>query len=216
MIDFQIVSAKLLLTVQSVSPIRGFLPPSIVAVGVGFDQATEVYYNDIQVEEFIINSPTRMIVRIPESQVGKSFRSLRVLSSAFATKKDAVLYLGLGRPVRTTSGLERLVQAWTMVFLTTPGSDIFDPQSGGGALSIIGRTTDRHGKGVSADLAQSIDRTKTELLRLQSQYPNLPLDEKILDSSLASLSFDPNTTTLLARVELANMLGQSAEVSFKG
>lgn len=216
MIDFQIVSAKILLTVQSVAPIRGFLPPSIVAVGAGFDQATEVLYNEVAVTEFIVNSPTRMIVRIPESQVGKAFRTLRVLSSTFVTKKDALLYLGLGRPVQKTSGLERLVQAWTMVFLTTPGSDIFDPQSGGGAQAIIGRTTDRKGKGVAADLAHAIDRTKTELLRLQAQYPNLPLDEKILNSSLASLSFDPKTTTLMARVELSNMLGQSAEVSFKG
>lgn len=214
--DFQIVSAKIILPVTSIAPIRGFLPIAIVVLGQDFDQATEVHYNGVTVNEFIIQSKTRMIVRVPDSQIGKAFQTLEVVSSTFATKKDALLYLGLERPVRTTSGLERLIQMWTMVFLTTPGSDIFDPQSGGGAQAIIGRTTDKNGKGVAADLAYSIDRTKTELLRLQSKNPNLPLEEKILSSSLASLSFDDKTTTLYARVTLRNMLGQSAEVSFKG
>lgn len=214
--DFQIVSAKVILPVQSFAPIRGFLPVSIVVVGSDFDKTSEVYYNDTLVTEFIVNSPARMVVRVPDSQVGKSFQSIRVLSTAMATKKDAVLSFGIGNPAQFTSGLDRLVQAWAMVFLTTPGSDIFDLESGGGARSIIGRNTDRRGKGVSADLAHAIDRTKTELLRLQSKYPNLPLDEKILNASLASLTFDSKTTSLLARVELSNMMGQAAEVSFKG
>ena len=216
MIDFQIVTAKVILPVQSFAPIRGFLPVSIVVTGSDFDKTTEVFYNDVQVSEFIVNSPTRMIVRVPDSQVGKAFQSIKVLSTALATKKDALLSFGIGRPQSTTSGLERLVQAWAMVFLTTPGSDVFDLQSGGGAQAILGRNTDRVGTGVAADLAHAIERTKTELLRLQSKYPNLPLDEKILNSSLAALSFDSNTTTLFARVELSNMMGQAAEVSFKG
>lgn len=214
--DFQIVSAKIFLPVQSVAPIRGFLPVAVVVIGENFDQATEVHYNNLLVTEFIIQNATRMIVRVPDSQINKVFNSLEVLSNTFATKKDALLYFGLEKPVRVAAGLERLVQAWVMVFLTTPGSDIFDPQSGGGAQAIIGRTTDRNGKGVAADLAYSIDRTKNELLRLQSKYPNLPLEEKILSSNLESMNFEDATTTLFARVTLRNMLGQSAQVSFKG
>lgn len=216
MLDFQIVSAKVLLPVYSVAPIRGFLPISIVVIGDNLDQAKEVFYNNIRVEEYIVNSSTRMVVRVPETQVGKPFNNLRVISTVLNTKKDALLSFGISMPVSAVSGLQRLVQAWSMIFLTTPGSDIFDLQSGGGAQAIIGRTTDKMGTGVSADLAHAIERTKNELLRLQSKYPNLPLEEKILNSNLESLAFDEKTTTLFARVTLQNMVGQSAEVSFTG
>lgn len=215
MIDFKIVSAKVLLKVHSVSPIRGFLPPSLIILGEKMDLTQEVLFNDITVKDFIIASKTRLIVRIPESQIGKELNSLKVFSSAALTRADSELSLEVLRPISTISGMERLVQSWMMIFLTTPGSDVFDPSSGGGAKAIIGRTTDRNHKSVAADLVLSIDRTKNELLRLQAKRQGIPLGERLLSSDLETLNFDESTSVLSAKVSLKNMLGNQAEVAIR-
>lgn len=211
--DFRIVSARVQLRVTSIAPIRGFLPQSFAVVGEDLNKTTEVRYNGIQAEEFVIQTPNRMIVKVPKSQVGKPFSDLRILSSVTVSKKDAVLQLGLDRPLKTVSGIDRLVQSWMLVFMTTPGSDIFSPTSGGGGLSLVGRTTDRTGKGVTADLAMGIEKTKQELLRLQASNQSIPPSERLMTSSLDVVEFDERTTVLSARVNIQNMLGDVAEVS---
>lgn len=211
--DFRIVTAKVVLKTYAVSPIRGFLPPSVVVAGEKLDQATEVQFNGVDAPEFVISSSTRLIVKIPVSQVGKPLTDLKVLSPVSVARQDAVLSFGVTSPPKKISGIDRLVQGWVMIFLTTPGSDIFNPTSGGGGASIIGRSTDRAGKGVAADLSLAIERTKQELLRLQSKNQKIPPSEKLLTSSLDVVQFGADTTVLSARVSIQNMLGDSAEVS---
>ena len=213
MFDFRIAQAKTILNVHSVAPIRGFRPISIVALGQKLNLAQQVEYNSINAPEFIISNPSRMIIRVPDSQIGKEFRSLRVFSSVSLTKTNALVSLSINMPFQKASGIDRLVQCWLMVFMTNPGSDIFDPSTGAGGRSIVGRNTDKTGKGIAADLAQAIEKTQIELLRKQAQTPSLPLSEKLLSSQLQSISFDSNTATLSARVSLMNMLGDAAEVS---
>jgi hypothetical protein len=213
--DFSIISARVLLPVHSIAPIRGFRPPSIVVLGSKLDLTQEVFYNEIKVSEFAVTSSTRLIVRIPESQIGRDFTGIQIFSSVNLTRSTAALSFELPQPMKQVEGLERLIQAWMIVFFTTPGSDVFDPSSGGGVRSIIGRNTDAYGSGVSADLAIAIDRTKSELLRLQSQNSSMPLSEKLLSAELTSMSFDATTTTLNATVSLKNMLGEQAQVSVR-
>lgn len=213
--DFRIVSARILLKVHSVAPIRNFFPPSVIVLGDDLDLTSEVLYNGVTVLEFFKSSSSRLVVRIPDSQVGKSFDSIQVFSSVAIAKRDAVLSLAVRHPVESIQGLDRMIQCWVMIFMTTPGSDVFTPKSGGGGQAIIGRNTDRTGKGVAADLTLAIDRTKTELAQLQAKRGNLPLSEKILSCTLDSTQFDQVTATLSAQVTLKNMLGNQAEVAVR-
>lgn len=100
-----------------------------------------------------------------------------------------------------------------MIFMSTPGSDIFNPTSGGGGAALVGRSTSSDGSSVASALAMAVDRTKNELMVQQSKYPGLPLSERLLSAYLESVSFDKASSTIYARVSLQNMLGNSAEVS---
>jgi hypothetical protein len=211
--DFKIVHARSLLDIFSIAPIRGFSPPSIVVLGTDLNFTSEVLYNGIEATEFVISSSTRLIVRIPPSQVGKDLMDLQVYASRPTLRGDASLVMELTKPFKIVSGLDRLVQSWIMIFLTTPGTDVFSPQSGGGARSIVGSRTDRKQKSAAADLAQAIERTQSELIRLQSQNPAVPPEERLLSSSLESLSHDESTGVLSVRILLKNMVNQSANVS---
>jgi hypothetical protein len=213
--DFRIVHAKSILKVHSVAPIRGFLPPSVVVVGERLDRTREVLYNGLQANEFIVSSASRLIVRIPESQVGKELSDLQVLSSVSLTRLDTLISLELSKPPKQVEGIDRLIQAWLMIFYTTPGSDIFNPSSGGGVQTLIGRSTDRTGKNVAADLVEAIDRTRQELLRIQTGNARIPPSERLLSAELQGIQFDPNSTLLSARVSIRNVLSESAEISIR-
>lgn len=211
--DLRVVQAQSILKVYSVAPIRGFLPLSVIVLGEHLDVTSQVFYNDIIAPEFVAQSSNRLIVRVPSSQIGQAFRSLRAYSGVNLVTQSAILSLKVGNPLSTVEGLDRLIQQWMIVFYTTPGSDIFDPQSGGGGRAIVGRNTDKFGKGVSADLALAIDRTQKELLRLQALTPSVPLSERLLSTQLLALSFDSSNATLSARIALTNMLGNTAEAT---
>lgn len=211
--DFRIVQAKTLLDIYSIAPIRGFNPPSIVVVGSKLNSVSEILYNGVTADEFFVSSDSRIVVRIPPSQVGKDLIDFKAYAGVSILNKSAAVVLELMKPLKPVSGIDRLVQAWMMVFLTTPGSDVFTPSSGGGAATIIGSRTDRRHSSAAADLTVAIERTESEILRLQASRKNVPPEEKLLSSDLESLSFDDATGTLSATVRLKNLINQSAEVS---
>lgn len=211
MMDFQIISSRVLLTVQGVYPIRGFNPPSVMVKGLQLNLTTDVYYNGVEVSEFLVSSPERLIVKIPASELGNVISDLKVFTDAYVSGQPAMLSFDLHQPLRSVEGVQRLVQAWMIVFFTTPGSDVWEPSSGGGVRSIIGRNTNATGAGVSTDLAQAVDRTNTELKRLQSANSSLPLEEKFMSASLQGVNFDESTSTLAATIVIKNVLGESAE-----
>lgn len=213
--DFSIVSAKVILRTTSVSPIRGFLPLSVIVLGEKLDLTKEVFYNGVLAEEFIIASASRLIVRVPLSQVGQQLTSIQATSTVAVSKSSANVVIELSRPIHTVAGMDRLIQSWMMIFLSNPGSDVFTPQSGGGARSLIGRSTDMKSKSVAADLALAIEKTGSEIKKLQAQNKRVPLDERLLSGDLETLSFDEATTVLSATVSIKNMIGSKAEIALR-
>ena len=76
--DFRVVQAKTPLKVTSYAPVRDFSPPAITVLGEEMNKAQEILYNNVEVTEFLIISPRRLLVRIPDSQVGRPLTSLLV------------------------------------------------------------------------------------------------------------------------------------------
>lgn len=213
MFDLRVVNARVLLPVYAVTPLRGFFPPSLLALGRQFDKADAVEMNDVLAKEFAVTGPDRLVVRIPDILVGKPLYSLRVYSTVAVARADAAIEFGLTKPVQKVSGIDRLVQCWLLLFMTTPGSDIFSPKSGGGARSLIGKSTDRQYHSIATDLAMAAERTKNEMLSAQANVQGLPLSEKLLSSDLTQVFFDKLTSELNAVIAIQNMMGQQAQVT---
>lgn len=213
MLDFKILTAKIQLPISTITPIRGFLPPAILVSGQDLNKVDVILYNGVPAQDFIVQSSTRLIIAIPESQVGRDIFNLQIISKIPIPTSTSAITLEIGKPLKTISGIERLVQAWLILFMTNPNSDIFSPDSGGGGRKIIGKTTDSAGKSASADLSLAVDRTNSELLKLQSQNPRIPPEEKLLSASITNITFDTTTTILSASVSIINMAGNTGEVS---
>lgn len=211
--DLRVISAKAMLPIQAIAPVRGFSPPSMVIQGKDLDKTTEVEVNGVLAPEFIVQSPTRLVVRIPESQLGQPMSTVRAYAQISPSYSKAAVSFGIVRPIRYISGIDRLVQSWLLIFLSSPGSDIFDANSGGGGRSLVGKSTDSGQQSVAADLALCIDRTKMEMMRLQSNAPFLPMEERLMSSSLVGVNFDRESSILYADVALISMAGTAAQLS---
>jgi hypothetical protein len=210
--DFRVVQAKTPLKVTSYAPVRDFSPPAITVLGEEMNKAQEILYNNVEVTEFLIISPRRLLVRIPDSQVGRPLTSLLVSTSSAVSQKDALLSLGVDSPLKTLEGIDRLVQVFMTTFMTTPGSDIFDPDAGGGGQAIIGKPNEATSSS-SAQLSLAVDRTVQQMLRAQAQNTKLPPTERLLSASLSNVEFDQTTTTLRGTVDLRSVAGESALVT---
>jgi hypothetical protein len=210
--DYKIVQARTLLRVHSATFIAGFVPRSIMVHGPQMSLASGVLYNGIEVLEYVISTPTSLIVRVPKSQLNEPFRELTVFSTTALTQERAQLTFALGRD-KVVSGMERLVQMFLMLLFTSPGSSIFAKKSGGGFKSIIG-VANANGKGTASDITMAIERTTTEILRLQARR-TIPLEERLLSATLDSLVFDDRAGTAYAKVSLRNSLGESAQVQVR-
>jgi phage baseplate assembly protein W len=214
-IDFRFIRPRRVLRVQSIAPIRGFSPPSIVVVGDGMEQADEVVINGESTTTFAVSAADRLVVQVPESQVGTPIASIQVFAALPQVDSSAQILMSTDQ-VKKIEGVERLIQSFLIVLLTTPGSDAFEPASGGGLLGLVGRPTDAGGKGIAADVATAVERTKAELLKLQSKNRKIPPSERLLSATLVSVNFDQNSTILSATVEITNSMGDSAQVNVSG
>lgn len=211
--DIKVISARAILPVRQVVPVRGFAPTSVMVSGDSFDVAAEVLYNGVQVEQFLVQSPNRLLVRVPDSQLGRPLTSVVVYADVPTTFGDASLSFKVPTPIRSVSGVGRMTQSFLLVLMTTPGSDIFSKDSGGGVRALIGKTANTKGSSVSSDIAMAVERAKSEILREQAKYPGIPLDERLMSAALDSVSFDKDSSTIFAKISLQNMLGQGAEVN---
>ena len=211
--DLKIATARVALTVTSVSPIRGFLPPSVIILGEQFNLATEIRYNEVEVTEYIVASPTRIIARVPPAQVGQLLTNLEVLTTVPLAQKNALINLKTAKPIKALEGMDRLIQEWVLVFLSTPGSDIFNPSAGGGALALIGKNDKTANSNITADLTLAVMNTKNQILKAQASNLKIPPSERLLSCTLVSVKFDRKNTTLSAVVDLKNILGKSAVVT---
>jgi len=174
-------------------------------------QALEVVYNGIVQTQFFAQSRKNLIVPIPSSQIGRPLNELVIISTTKLTFEPATVVFQLSRPPQMVSGIDRLVQMFLMELFTTPGSDIFDPKSGGGALALVGRNSGGD-RGAVVGLTRAVDAAKRSIAKKQAQFKRVPNEERLLSATLSNVSFNSLASVLSGQIEIKNMSGQSATV----
>lgn len=209
--DIKILAIKDVLQVVQVRLIPGFFPASVEIIGNKLLQADEVTINDLPSPEFVKLSNSKIIAQMPLSQARSSVRKVSVLASSPNPDRRSILRFEAGPTFSKLKGLEKLIQQFTKLLLQTPGSDAFSPELGGGLQTIIGQGVSRkHTQGLAASLVSAVNRTRDQIFSLQSNDSRIPPDEKLLRADTQGVGFDPNTTTLAARVSIGAISGKQA------
>lgn len=183
--------------------------------GDDFRTVEEVRINDIQSPDFIVLSKTRLLAQLPSSlQDNPDVSSVQVLSRTLTASASSLLRFRVGDTPGQVQGILRLLQKFTKLLLSEPGSDIQNPDLGGGALRNVGATFDAgEGEQIKQDFVIAIGRTARQIVALQSRNGSLPRDERLLNASLKSANFDRSSGSLFVVVEVTSQAGSSARVN---
>ena len=188
-------------------------PPHMRLVGPDFRSVTKVLINGYEAPEIIIPTNTVVVAQLPEQAYEDRLRSLHVLSTGYLEgRSKALTRWDFGKKSKSVSGLQKLVQNYIRLLLKTPGSDIWDMESGGGLMSLIGTTTDADRKIISTAVMKAVINAEAQMKRMQAGRDIHP-EETLLTAMLLGLSFSSEKTMVGVNVRLSNAAGRQGVAS---
>ena len=212
-VDFQIVFPQESIQINAVSGVDG--STSVIDVlGADFTSVDSVLVNDVEAPSYYVVSKTRMFVTLPSLVPSGTVTSVAVTSSRLTISDQSLLKFRVSRIPSKVSGILRLVQLFTKVLFTTPGSDIFNRRMGGGGLRSVGRNFSKAESGaIISDFVVAVDNTTRQIVTIQGRQPQLPSDVRILAARVASARFSAQEAALVVSVELTSQAGRSARAN---
>lgn len=202
--------------VSQVLPVPGLSPRTLSISGDDFRAVEEVLMNEVPSPSFVVVSKTQMLAQVPTVLSASTISSISVLSRRLIITKKSFLRFRMGAVPSKTRGILRLMQMFLRLLLQTPGSDIFSPMLGGGALSHLGQSVGvEEGSDVVSSFIISVDNTKSQLIQIQGQNQATPPDERLLSATVKSAGFNKNETAILANIEIVSYAGISAVARFE-
>lgn len=214
-VDFQVVHPQesiKLTQVRFTPPSPLGLPRGLDITGADFSSVDEVFINDIESPDVIVLSRYRLIAQLPPSlQNSFDINSVQVLSRRLTVTSRSKIRFRIGDTPGRVQGILRLLQKFLKVLFTTPGTDIFSPRTGAGALKNIGETFGiDEGKGIISDFVISVDTAARQIISFQGRDPRIPRDERLLAAKVLSAGFNRQLGAIVASVELTSQAGRAA------
>lgn len=213
--DFQIVMPQQAVLLNDIRVLPG--PPRVIDVnGADFRSVDEVLINRVTSPDVVILSKTRLIAQVPESLLDQRILSVTVVSKRLTLSAKSLLRFRISKTPGKVSGVLRLVQVFLKILLTTPGTDIFNRQMGGGALHNVGQTFGAdEGGDILNNLVIAIDTTTRQIVGMQSKNPSLPREERLLSAKILRAGFNKEEGALDVAVEIINQAGSAATANLE-
>lgn len=190
--------------------VPGVTPPAIEIKGEDFRSVERVVINDQNAPDFIVVNQKTIYVQIPGSV--ERIKTIEVLSSKFTrSTKASKLSYEVGPKTRKVDGILKLMQLFTKWLLQTPGSDIFNPERGGGLLALIGTVgTNKSMDSVIGAVSRSVESTVSQMRSSQINVVGLPLSEQLLSAAVTDFDIFERQMEARVKVALSSMAGEEA------
>lgn len=214
--QLEVVKFRDLLAVTSIPRfVPGLSQLTLEVTGDDFSSANEVFVNEVKAPEIIIVNKNTMWVVLPES-ARERIDSIEVLSSNFTKTTQSQLRFRLGNKTKTVSGILKLTQLFVKWLLQSPGSDIFNPQRGGGLQELAGRvSTMKSLDPIMATVVRSVNTTASQIQKAQTGRPDLPMSERLLAADILDLGVSDKTLEARVHIGLRAMSGEGARASIE-
>lgn len=202
------ISVVRLLDVLRVNTVRnapGVSPRSLIVQGQDFQNVETVLINGSPAPEFMVYAKNELIAQVPDIYRDELITDVSVLSSQLTLTDRSLVTFTLGTRPKKIQGVLRLMQTFLRILLRTPGSNVFHRRSGGGMLARVGTNISSR---AAADIAISINTTKTYLIGVQTAERNLPPNERLLNAEITNLNVDERSTSISVTIVLTNHSGQ--------
>jgi len=190
--------------------VPGLDPPAIEIKGEDFRSVERVIINGQNAPEFIIINQKTIYAQIPGSI--QRIQSVEMLSSNFTRSTIASkLSYELGPKTRKVEGILKLIQLFTKWLLQTPGSDIFNPERGGGLLALVGSMgTGRSMDTIIGSVSRAVQSTVSQMRSAQINVSGLPLSEQLLSADITDFDIFERQMEARIKVLVTSMAGNEA------
>ena len=175
--------------------------------GAGFVDVANVLINGYRSPEFIVDSSQRIFAAVPTAVAGQIITDIQVLLLSPLKGTENAVILDIGGGNGRIEGPPKLVQSFIKVLLTTPGSNIFSPQLGGGLMQLSGKNMASRSENLESEARAAIARTEAQMKALHTATPRLPDSEKLRSVTIISVNVDVDSSTLSIRLELVAQNG---------
>ncbi len=210
-VDFQVAFPQETVKVSLVRTVPGLPVRTLDIQGDDFRSVDEVLMNEVPSPSFIVLSKNRMLAEVPAALVSSTISSVSVLSKRLTITPRSYIRFRIGRVPSKTRGILRLMQVFLRILFQTPGTDIFAPKLGGGALVHIGQSVSiENGTDLVGDFIVSVDSTVRQLIQIQSRDQSIPPDERLLTAKVLSAGFNKNETAIIASIEVVSQAGRAS------
>jgi hypothetical protein len=214
--QLEVVRFRDLVQVQSIPRfVEGLSAPTIEILGDDFRSVDRVLINEVSSPEFLIVNQGTLYVQIPDSV--RRINTVEVLSSKFTkTTQSSKLSYEIGNKTLVVEGILKLLQLFVKWLLQSPGSDIFDPDRGGGLLELVGQTgtSRRMGPTIGA-VSRSVQATVSQIRAAQINVTGLPLSERLLSADVVDFDIFERQMEIRAKISLTSMAGKEAVASLE-
>lgn len=185
--------------------------PILEVTGQDFSNVETIYVNDEEATNYVIINKTTIQITMSRA-MGKNLTSVEVVSGDFTkTVMASKIVFKVGTKSKKVSGILKLVQLFTKWLLQSPGSDIFNPNRGGGVQTLIGQTVSSQRMEYHlSSLSRAIEVTANQIRNSQASLTNLPLDERLLEATLLGINKLDERMEMRARVHLLSQAGTEA------
>lgn len=213
-VDFQVVFPQEIIRLSSVrlSPVGTGLPRSLTIQGEDFRSVDEVLINDIPSPDVIILSKNLLVAQLPDTlQRVPNVSTVSVLSRNLTITPRSFIRFRIPDQPGRVRGILRLIQLFLKTLFTTPGTDIFNRRSGGGALRNLGEVFGiEEGGDIISDFVISVDQTSRQIISTQGRQPRIPRDERLLSARMTNAGFNREIGALLVTIEIVSQAGRAA------
>lgn len=207
--DLQIVFPQALVELTGVRVLQGFEPRTLDVLGVDFRAVDEVLINDQASPDVVILGQSRLLAQIPDGLQDAEISSVVVVSNQLTVSAKSLLRFRLGRTPSKVKGILRLTQYFLKVLFTTPGTDIFYPDLGGGALRAVSNSQE-NSSGIVNDMVISVNSTQRQILAVQARDSMLPRDERLLSARVLEATHNYALSSLNIAIEVTSQAGRTA------
>lgn len=176
--------------------------------GRDFSGASAILINGYKAPVFVVLSDTRILADIPSAQLGAPIQSVSVLRRTVSNSEDTVVSFEALVPSPAVTTSTYLVQKVLKNLLTTPGSDLFSQQSGGGLLSLLGAIPADTG-GVYSLVALRVRNVVEEITALQTEDIGSDPDERLSFVEVIDAAYSEKDTSLDVRLRIVASSGVS-------
>lgn len=180
--SFRLLQLRRLLDIRSLAEIPNVRPRAVEIRGNRMDLASGVELNSTDAPAFAALSPDQLLVQVPSGFKG-SIMEVAVFSNFLEPGSRSLASYNFTRHIWITEGKHRVLQNFVKVLLTTPGTDIWSPRSGGGLMRLLVRNVDQHSENaISGEIESRVMSVTRQIVENQSMDHTMSVAERLLRS----------------------------------